>query len=551
MLLRYQICGTGNPFEDKLREFGLKDAFSNYSLLVKYNWLRPAFHVTVPDEWMQHKIETSTRGTTPDTSQTPWAWYYDAQWWIEANEIGTDAEWFVHPFFRNGSTRVAFFDHSVSTGDDFEWQKKTLPNGLVYVSAFDYFYEWQLLRFADIVNFAKGQHPHFWRPGQYQSLVQHANTVSIERFDREIPLARWERWKQPFRWVSHFIAFRETFDQYANDETRTIPGGNIDQETATRQRVRDERAAGAIGLANWLGIQQSDLETALQSCFLELASDWQGPWNRYDKTAARIPLWRSLQKHTMACAFWLSLLSGRNLTHYLETFSYPRFQNPGWARLEDVLNYPEWKSARAASEFILSSSKPYEARGIDFSVAFPISPTKLIDFGEAADSLDAYVNAMWRFDTESRHTKDDDPFRPRSRASWYRLMAISADTFLRDARQKHFPSLPNGIKGVVEALGCDGGLWESRMKSIEGAHSKNGDRLAESSSAIRSSSTHQDLVIGFALAFYFLRNTLAHDASTDLDLLHAIWAGPVLDSVVVFAPWALFKMIPTPPPTSL
>ena len=68
---------------------------------------------------------------------------------ISADEIGTD-EWFVQPALRKGATRSGFFNHAVANHEDFSWEEMHHSEGRNFVPAFDYFYEWQLFRFADV-----------------------------------------------------------------------------------------------------------------------------------------------------------------------------------------------------------------------------------------------------------------------------------------------------------------------------------------------------------------------------------------------------------------
>jgi hypothetical protein len=539
MLLRYQHPNFGGNLQLALRNLGLEKDFDRYPLLVKFNWLRPAFHVPIPDSWFANWKNYPFHPATQEQDEAHWADEYDASWRFDEKEIGID-EWFIHPFFRRGSNRSHFLDHAAKPDAERDWSLLHLSEFAKFVPAMDYFYDWQLLRFADIVHGAKRRHPHFWKPGSHDFLVKYARDVSREEFDVHVGNSRWDRWEKAFAWVAHFIAFRDVFEQHALWTLSPQRSSNSPLFDATATTLQNQRRQGAIGLMQWLNVTESDLENALKTSFLELASDWR--FLKFDQTADKLPLWRKLQQYVSAAIQWLSLATGKPIYHYLDKFYYPPFYNDIWERLEHVLPYPLWRAAREASAFIRESVKPYESRGISFQSSDEISPARFVELGESVDSLDAYVEAMGRIVDESTHRNNDDPFRLRSRATWYRIMAISADVFLRAAKQKANRQSANGMRGVVDVLGYDGHKWKSQKEVIEKTISSIPGRLESAATGIRKAQSHDELVIAFAIAFYFARNTLTHDFSGDIDFLHADWAGPIFDSVVVFPVWALSQL---------
>ena len=197
MFLRYQHSNYAGDFPSRLEALNLHKYFNRYPLLVKYDWLRPAFHVPVPESWFRSWKSYPVQQARPILPEDHWAHAYNYQLSISEGQIGTE-EWFVHPLVRRGSSRLDFFDHAINNHEDFSWEKMHHSDGRNFVPAFDYFYEWQLLRFADVVQRVQGTHQHFWQLGQYAELIQHANEVSISDFDKVVDMPIWSTRAEAF-----------------------------------------------------------------------------------------------------------------------------------------------------------------------------------------------------------------------------------------------------------------------------------------------------------------------------------------------------------------
>ena len=319
---------------------------------------------------------------------------------------------------------------------------------------------------------------------------------------------------------------------FANEYKNAISA----RRTEINDHLRQAKKSGATQLLAWLGIEGTDIERALKDCFLVQAQDWH--WQDFHTTARTMPLWRALQAQIGSVVEWLVLVTGNEPVHYLDKHRYSHMGQDVWAQLEDVLEYPLWKAARSASKLISEIGQRYVNGKFPRAKDFVISPVQLVEIGRSVIGFDSYVEAMGRLLDESTHKDNDDPYRPRSRASWYRIIAITSDSFLRKAKGDEEP---NGIKGLVNALGASGDAWELQMKGIEKKQT-NHERMTNISALIVSAKDDDEMIIGFSLALHFTRHSTAHDNGLEFDWLNAEWAGPIFDSLVFFVPWALAEL---------
>ena len=282
MFLRYQHPNFAGDLQSQLKAFNLDEHFTRYPLLVKFDWLRPTFHVPVPEAWFLNWKNYPEHPANAKEDRSHWAVMNDCRWFIAESDIDTD-EWFVHPLVRRGATRLDFFDHATTDHKDFCWQTLRHPRGLEFVPAFDYFYEWQLFRFADVVHWMEGTHPHFWRPGAHQHMVPYANERTEADFDKPPIMPDWSTRAEAFTWLAHFIAFQEAFRWYATGRASEHRRLGIASHHELEKKLIKEKRAGAVQLMAWLGTTPASLEHELRRELLTLAQHWR--WRKYHETA--------------------------------------------------------------------------------------------------------------------------------------------------------------------------------------------------------------------------------------------------------------------------
>ena len=536
VFLRYQHPNFAGDLQSRLKAFNLDEHFTRYPLLVKFDWLRPAFHVPVPEAWFLNWKNYPVHPVNAAIAVAHWAEMNDGRWFISESEIGTD-EWFVHPLVRRGSTRLNFFDKATTNHEDFSWETLLHPRGVEFVPAFDYFYEWQLFRFADVVHWMEGAHPHFWRPGAYQNLVRYANESVVADFDKPPIMPKWTARADAFTWLAHFIAFREAFDHYAIGLASAHKRLGIESHDELEKKLIKEKRAGATQLMVWLGTTPASLEHALRHELLTLAQHWR--WRKYHETASKLALWRALQSHVRAAIDWLSLVNENGPIDYLEKLRYDHNGQDDWAPLEEVLEYPLWKAARCVSQFVKGTAERYAQTSSGFAVGYAPSPVELTEMGTELEAFDSYLDALWRLIEESSHKGGDDPFRPRSRASWYRVIAIIGFMLLEDAMVSHKRKMKQPMQAVAEHLAGKGDEWG---KFQNRPRVKTEQAMADIADGIRNATTKEDLILYFSLAVHHARNSTAHPYGVERDWLEADWAGPIFDALVLFVPWALVEL---------
>jgi hypothetical protein len=447
MFLRHQHSMPFGGLKSQLESFGLSDHLDLYKQLVELDWLRPAFHVPVPETWFHNWTNYPQQPAISDDAPSPWADHFEAEWLYHrmAPEVETD-EWFVHPCLRRGTTRLDFFDHAVNVDDAFELTKIEHAPSRKFVPAFDYFYEWQLFRFADVVAYMRGTHPHFWRPGAHVRMAEYLTKTTPAEFERFAKIERWESRARAFTLIAHYIAFIGTFDQYSLSEQSKAEARGISEAERVYQELRRLKRNGATKLLTWLGVTAADIETALKDELLTLAQNWR--WKKWDKTAKSLNLWRSLQQQIQATVNWLCLVNDTGPVTYLEKLRYQHLGQDDWAQLEDVLTYPLWRSAQTTSKYIVKMAKNYPAFRFSSLGGFIPSAAELVSLGSTNDAFDGYLDAIGRLIEDSTYEKDDDPFRARSRDSWYRVIAVLAEILFEELEK----SKPDS-KSVKRAIG--------------------------------------------------------------------------------------------------
>ena len=538
MFLCYQHSNYAGDLRSQLSKFNLDKYFKRYPLLVKYDWLRPAFHVPVPEKWFRNWKAYPNHPAELADSTPHWANDHDKGWFISADEIGTD-EWFVQPALRKGATRSGFFDHAVANHEDFSWEEMHHSEGRNFVPAFDYFYEWQLFRFADVVHWMRGDHPHFWQPGAHAKLAKYVTEVSPNDFDRAAIAPGWSTRATAFTWLAHFIAYDRAFESYTDRFVAACKDADAASHDALNKKLNNEKKLGAVQLMSWMGITSTMLEAALKDEFLTLAQRWRA--REYHQTAETRPLWRALQTQVRAAVSWLCAVNNNDPVDYLDRLRYDHMGQDVWAQLEDVLEYPLWKAARKASPYISQLAHNYSKDHGGFASDFAPSPRELVNLGARIEGFDDYLDALWRLILESEHRDGDDPFRPRSRDSWYRVIAIIGFMMLEDAVGKHKGQFP--MQAVAEKLGGKGDDW-AKFKGSERSESPE-KVLAKIADGIRNATSKEDLILCFCLAVHHARNSTAHPYGAKHDWLKADWAGPIFDALVLFVPWALMELKPT------
>jgi hypothetical protein len=547
MLLRYQIPSYADTLSRRLKEFDLEKSFVRYPLLVQFDWLRPAFHVPVPDTWMERYLASTVSGEWTDGVSSHWAARFNSSWHIEQDEIGRD-EWFVHPLFRRGNTRAEFFEHAKPINTPHDWHRKQLPDGHEYVAAFDYFYEWQLFRFADIVDQERRLFPHFWLPGAHANLLQHAAQSTVDEFDRVANVPRWHAWGEAFTRLAYFVEFDRVFKEYVFYRDIQAQKHSSDRVTQRKQDLANARL-GAKQLLSWLGTTVEQLELSVESCFLTLAQDWRHRNYHADQTTQTI--WRALQLQVDALLRWLWLVSDREDFHYLQKHSYSFFGEQTWARLEDVVPYAEWKAARSFSKYIAEVAARYPSAKFSSLGNFRPSPSDLLSLRMKQAAFADYLHAIDQFVEDSTHRKDDDPFRKRSRESWYRLVAVLSEILFEVIEEPKTDSktVRKAIRGakdpaplcvVAERLAGKGTEFNRVKNQGKGAPHEN--YLEALANGIRKATDKNTLILYFTLSIHAARNGQAHAYGREHEFLSAEWASPIFDALVYFVPWALIQL---------
>ena len=554
MFLRYQHSNYAGDFGSRLKAFDLYQYFNDYRSLVKHDWLRPAFHVPVPEDWFLREDDHPTQWPPLKRQNFHWADAYDEPMVISENLIGKD-EWFVHPLVRRGSSRVDFFDHATPNHADFAWEKMHHSDGCNIVPAFDYFYEWQILRFADIVHSTRGNHPHFWQPGAHANLARYAAETSAADFDRDAFAPEWTTRAQAFTWLAHFIAFHRAFQAYEMVQVSAWQLTKTMTDAALDKKLAHERKLGATQLMSWLEVTPEVFEQALRDQILTLAKEWRGTKRHYHETAAMLPLWRAFQEQIRAAVRWLCLVRGDEPIIYLDRLRYDDWGQREWAKLEDVYSHPRWKAARKVASQIKKTATRYLLAEHDFIRDFAPSPIELINMASKIDAFGTYLDALGHFLEESEFTSGDDPYRTRSRASWYRVMALMSEIAFNDVvrdrmiikkRKKKKDQKEKVCEAVSRILSNRGEQWEQSFPSDRSG--KPEALLANISRRILGSLSRDDLIVNFSLAVHFARNATAHQVKLDAHLLYSPWADKIFDALVLFVPWALLQLQPVEQP---
>jgi hypothetical protein len=557
MFLRHQHRGSSGQLANRMKEFGLpQDALlSKYELLVELDWLRPTFHVPIKREWFEAWENFPQYPVSPASHCSGWEWYFDVQSSIAENDFAS-TEWFLHPYFQNTSEGAQFISHAVKSPTSVDLTAFDHPRGFKVVPAFDYFFEWQLFRLADIVSSARGKSWHPWLPGSYDDLVEYANSVTPETFNRPASLTRWEKRGEAFGWLAHYIAFENAFDRYEFSKTRSAEF----QANANKNQILDDlyakRREGASALVAWLQIDSTILETALKEEFLTLAQNWR--WQKWDKTDQYVRLWRALQAQIQSAVDWLCLLTEKSRVDYLNQFRYAHLGQDVWAQLGDVLPYSQWKFARTLSSYIAEIGKRFPTTKFGSLGEFSMTPKELVSIGGKVDAFDDYVTSIGRFvDENTYYGNEEDPFRVRGRGYWYRLIGVLSEVVLL-ATVEQLPNYEHvrthtvagkklQLQGVVaEYLGNQGVAFDSQ-RLTEGYQERELTQLTEK---IRRAQNKEELILYFCLAANAARNGQAHGRTRDFGWLDSDWAAPILDSLVYFVPWATAQLLNLVPKTS-
>ncbi len=559
MFLRHQHRGSSGQLSSRMKDFGLphEALLSRYQLLVELDWLRPAFHVPIEREWFENWANFPLYPATLRPNESSWEWNFDIRWFITEKDF-SGAEWFLHPYVQSTGAGAEFILRSVKSPTSIDVTAFVHSRGFKVVPAYDYFFEWQLFRLADLVSHARGDSWHPWLPGSYDDFVEYSKSVTPETFNRPANLTRWDKRGEAFGWLAHYIAFEKAFDQYEFSETRSA---NF-QANANKDRALEDlyakRREGASALVAWLQIDSTRLETALKEEFLTLAQNWR--WKKWDKTDHYVQLWRALQAQIQSAVDWLCLLTEKSRVDYLNQFRYTHFGQDVRAQLEDVLPYSQWKSAVTLSRYVTEIGKRYPAAKFCSLGEFAIDSHELVAIGGRVDAFDDYIESIGRFIEESTvYANKDDPFRARSRESWYRLIAVLSEILFEvieksksdsEVTKKKIPGVKNPapLCVVAERLARKGTEFNRIKKQEQGnSHEKYLEDLAE---GIRKAGNKDTLILYFTLAIHAARNGKAHAYGRNHAFLSAAWAAPVFDALVYFVPWAvteLLKKAPTAP----
>ena len=537
MFLRYQHSNYAGDFRSRLQAFNLDQHFNRYPLLVKYDWLRPAFHVPMPEAWFRNWERYPNQPAQFIVPEEHWAHAHNYQLSISESQIGTE-EWFVHPLLRKGPSRSQFFDHAVSDHENFSWQEMHHSEGRNFVPAFDYFYEWQIFRFADVVHWMRGDHPHFWQPGAHANLIRYASETTVVDFDRSPQIPAWNDRAVAFTWVAHYLAFDDAFTSYTNRVHHELSHCDFAAHDKLLKKQRDDKRIGARQLMAWLNITPASLEYALKHQLLTLAQEWR--WRNYDKTDATLALWRALQTQLQATVEWLCLVRDKNVMHYLDAFRYEHLGQEEWAQLEEVLEYPIWRAARTVSTRLTKeTSKYFGDSSHSLAARYAPTPVELLEFSVRVPLFDSYMDAIWRLRDEGTRAAGGDPFRPRSRTSWYRVIAIIGFMMLEDAIGPHKKKRQKPMQAVATRLASKGDEWAAFNN---GLRDKPEVILSQIATAIQNVASRDELILYFCLAVHHVRNSTAHPYGAKHDWLDADWAGPIFEALVIFVPWALMEL---------
>lgn len=470
----------------------------------------------------------------------------DVRWLISEDEIGTE-EWFVHPLVRRGSIGLDFFDYAIGDHEDFSWEEMHHSEGRKFVPAFDYFYEWQIFRFADLIHCASTWHPHFWQPGEHSDLVLYANKTSPANFDQTADTPRWVARGEAFTWLAHFIAYTNAFQNY---ELFLFGKQAVAESPANAQldeKLRRARKLGATELMSWLGVTPQVFEQALRDQILTLAQDWRVRGREYHDTAPMRPLWRALQDQIRAAVDWLCIVNDNVAPVYLDRLRYDYIGQREWAQLEDVYNHPRWKAAQIVSSQIKRTAKHYPTSGQDFMRDFSPGPIELIKLASKTDAFGTYLDALGRFLEESQFTSGDDPFRARNRTSWYRVMAVMAEIVFKDVvGDRMIDKEKFAYQAVARMLANRGEQWWDFVSAQGGIKSE--ATLVSISERVLVSASRQDLILNFSLAVHYARNVTVHQSKLDSHFLYALWADEIFEALVLFVPWALMQLQPVEEP---
>jgi hypothetical protein len=550
VLLRYQHKNATCEFARRFDEFGLpRDLLSRYELLVNLDWLRPAFHVPIEPEWClnwrnypQHPVELAD-------DSPHWAWAYDDQLLIDEQDTGC-GEWFIHPYFRSSGDGNDFAKHSQRFPTSLNTSEIVHGRGIKLVPAYDYFFEWQLFRLAEIVAHMRGTRNHFWMPGSYDIMVRHSQELKEEDFNRHADFPTWEKRAEAFTWLAHYIAFDSAFEQYELKLGHAYKSMSAAQRRHLSEKLHEQRKEGTIALTRWLGVNASDLENSLKSNLLTLAQNWR--WRKWDKTEIYLPLWRALQAQIESAVDWLCTITGKQRIDYLDTYRYNHKGQDTWAQLEDVLPYPIWKAGCAASQYIAEISRQYPSNKYGSLGGFSPEPSALLSIGSSIESFDDYIATIGRLIEESTwFGKKDDPYRARNRRASYRLIAVQSEIVL----EEFFDGWPNfsaiqsqtvqsrklPLQGVLAECLCGRGKdFDSQKLS----HFDEADLVALAKQFTNAQSK-EELVLCFCLAAHAVRNGLAHGRLRELAWLEADWAALLFNSLVYFIPWAMIELRPS------
>ena len=539
MFLSYQPSTRRGSLGTRLNQLKLDREFTNYETYVNFGWLKPTFCVCVPTDVRASSGPNSSE-IFDGTSKAPdWADYWDAQWWIQREEIGSE-EWFVHPYVRKGATRLEFFDHAVAVNES-TTRDKLIHSGEdePVTVACHYYFEWQLFQFADRINDARSGRLEYWRPGSFPHMLADAAQSKDSDFDVPPRLDRWTERELPFTWLAHFVDFTASFGAYASGERQSVASSSQSIVTSTNQRLSIEKKLGAEELMRWLKITPGEFEQQLKACFLTLAQEWRG--NEIRSTRRTRPLWNALQSQIYLAVQWLCLTTSKPVSYFLDKYRYSHFGQDVWIPLDEVLEYPLWKAAKAVSRSVRECVERRTRLGLGFALGFAPSPLELIHLGEGFDEFDTYLDALGRFFDESTHSPDDDPFRPRSRTAWYRVIALSAEILLKKEAERVRSGAGGALRHVAELLGVKSATW-NRFKLAHDGFSTDIDKLKFAATEIQNARTSDDGRDAFAFALYVVRNSTAHDSSMDNDWLYAPHSGPLFDALVLFVPWAAFEL---------
>ena len=445
MFLRYQHPGYSGTLNKRLEDFKLDKSFANYRLLIQGGWLKPAFHVPIPTDWFWNDSDYPTQNVNVQRDVPHWADDHDKHFVIAKETINTD-EWYLHPLVRKGSSGSRFFDHDSGFDRPEEWVPLVHSPGRSFIPAFDYFYEWQLFQLADRIEAAKARYFHYWQPGDLKHLVASVQAFSAEEFDTCPELFSWHKRETPFTWLAHFVAFRQSFQWYRLGRLHESDAAAGESRTKILAELEKLEMDGAKSLMTWLGITPLILELEFKQCFLVQACEWHR--REMHITSSTRPLWQALQAQIFDAVRWLELTTGYTLYDYLDRLRPDYLGYGTWLPLERVIQDPLWKAARKFSDHVAERND-----GRMFSEEFVITPLALANLAVSWPSFATYVNAVGRFIEDCEHHPDDDLFRPRNRASWYRIIAVSAEILLKEQLPLEFRGRPVQLRDLESALG--------------------------------------------------------------------------------------------------